>query len=312
MAIAEKCVKCGKMVPWMVLLGNSTMTIFQLYVGYLSQSKGLIADGYHSGTDILCTLMVIITVGFSGRKNDKNHPWGHGKAESFGALLAYMTLLCIAGMILFDATEAIIKGVVRPPHWAAFFAALVAIISNYILSSYGFCAGKKLNSPALIANANENRSDMLSSVAVCIGVFLANLGFTRLDAMAAVLVGLMIGKSGIILGLQALRNLLDESLPESKKKLIADFVMQYREVKGISYINARSVGPQAWIDIEIILDQKKSVKEGHAIAREIRQALMRRFMHIREVTVSFTCKEDLVEKKKTATGRRVRVTEQEA
>ncbi|MBF0217223.1 MAG: cation transporter [Candidatus Omnitrophica bacterium] len=292
----EKCIKCGKTVPWMVLCGNMSLALFQIYVGFMANSKGLIADGFHSGTDVACTIMVIITVRLSGRKNDKNHPWGHGKAESLGALLAYATLLLIAIVILFDAIHAIMKGVMHPPHWAAFFAALVAIISNYILSGYGFCAGKKLNSPALIANANENRSDMLSSIAVCIGIFFANFGFPKLDALAAVMVGLMIGKSGVVLGIQALRNLLDEALPEDKKKLIENFAMQYRDVKGVNFVNVRRIGPEGWVDMEIVLDHRKTVKEGHAITREVKQALMRRFVHIRDITISFTCKENPVVK----------------
>jgi len=290
----EKCIKCGKMVPWMVLCGNSVLTLFQLYVGYVAKSKGLVADGIHSGADVVCTLMVIITVALSERKNDKAHPWGYGKAESLGALMAYMTLLAIACMILVDAFAALLSGVTHPPHWAAFFAALVAVMANFILSGYGFCAGKKLNSPALIANANENRSDMLSSIAVCVGILLATIGFHMFDALAAIMVGFMIGKSGIVLGLQALKQLMDGSLPIEKNKLIENTVLRYKEVKGANYIYTRRMGQQAWVDMEIIIDPKRTVKEGHAIAREIRQALMRRFKHIREVTISFTCKENLM------------------
>lgn len=288
----EKCVKCGQIVPWMVLCGNAVMMFFQLYIGYVSGSKGLVADGIHSGTDVVCTLMVIITMGFSNRKSDKSHPWGYGKAESLGAVLAYVALVCIAAMILIDALGAIITGDLRPPQWVAFFAAFAAIIANYILSGYGFCAGKKLNSPALIANATENRSDMLSSIAVCIGVFFANIGFAKLDAVAAIVVGLMIGKSGLELGMQALKSLIDESLPGEKSELIKKTVLQYKEVRGVNYINARRIGQSAWIDMEIFIDSKLTVKQGYAVVREVRQALMRRFTHIKDVSISFNCREN--------------------
>lgn len=300
----EKCVKCGKMVPWMVLLGNSVLSLFQIYIGYVAKSKGLIADGIHSGTDVVTTLMVIITVGLSSHRNDKKYPWGLGKSEFVGAVFAYGLLLGIAGMILWDAIKVITSGVIHPPHMAAFFAALVAVIANYILSSYGFCAGKKLNSPAMIANAQENRSDMLSSVAVLIGVLAANIGFPMLDALAAVLVGVMIAKSAVVLGIKAFKNLIDESLASDKKRLIEKVVYQYREVKGINYIHARRVGQKAWIEMEIIIDAKRTVTQGHAIAREIRQALMRRFAQIRDVTISFTCRENLVVQPKAPLGLR--------
>jgi len=290
--VSDKCVKCGKMVPMMVVVGNATLSIFQIIVGVMTGSKGLLADGIHSGTDVLTSVMVIITVGLSERKSDEKHPWGRGKSEFLGAVFAYALLLYISIMILIDSSKAILSGHVHPPHGAAFFCAVVAILANYILSSYGLCVGKKLNSPAMIANANENRSDMIASIAVAIGILLANCGFPILDPIAALIVGLMIGRMAITLGSSALKNLIDESLPAEKKALLERVALQYKEVKGINYLHTRRVGQQAWIDMEIIIDSKRSVKEGHAIAREVRAALLRRFIQIKEVTITFTCKEN--------------------
>ncbi len=300
----ERCVKCGKIVPWIVLLGNLTLAIFQIYVGYAAKSKGLVADGFHSGTDVMTTLMVIITVRLSAHRDDKKYPWGLGKSEFIGAVFAYILLFGIAGMILIDAIGIIVSGKIHPPHMAAFFAAMVAILANFILSSYGFCVGKKLNSPAMIANAQENRSDMLSSIAVLFGVFAANIGFPIVDALAAIFVGLMIGKSAVTLGLQSFKNLIDEALPGDKEKVIEAEVLQYRQVLGVNYVHARRVGQSAWVDLEIIIDPKRTVKEGHAIAREVRQALMRKYAQIKDVTVAFTCKENLAPKALAAAGRR--------
>ncbi|MBF0618636.1 MAG: cation transporter [Candidatus Omnitrophica bacterium] len=292
----DKCVRCGRIVPWICFLGNSTLTLFKIYIGYVSGSKGLIADGIHSGTDVIATLMVIVTLAISGKKEDKTHPWGYGKAEFLGAALVYMVLLGIALLILYDAVEVILSGQIHPPHIIAFFGALVSIIANYILSGYGFCAGRKLNSPAMIANANENRADLISSIAVLFGIVMANVGFPILDSLAAVLVGLIIAKTAIELGIEAFKSLIDESLPMEKRGLIEKTVLQYREVKGVNYINARRVGHEAWIDMEIFIDPKKTVTEGHMIAREARAALMRRFAQIKEVNIAFTCKETPNEK----------------
>ena len=290
--VEEKCVKCGRVVPVMVVVGNATLSLFQIIIGIMTGSKGLLADGIHSGTDVLTSVMVIITVGLSRRKSDDKHPWGRGKAEFLGAVFAYALLLYISIMILIDATRAMFSKNIHPPHGAAFFCAVVAILANYILSSYGLCVGKKLNSPAMIANANENRSDMIASIAVSIGILLANLGFPILDPIAALIVGLMIGRMAITLGSSALKNLIDESLPAEKKALLERVALQYKEVKGINYLHTRRVGQQAWVDMEIIIDPKRSIKEGHAIAREVRAALFRRFPQIKEVTITFTCKEN--------------------
>jgi len=112
----EKCIRCSKIVPWVVLLGNATLALFQIYIGYVAKSKGLVADGIHSGTDVVTTLMVIITVGLSRHRDDKKYPWGLGKSEFLGAVFAYVLLLGIACMILLDALAVIASGVIHPPH----------------------------------------------------------------------------------------------------------------------------------------------------------------------------------------------------
>jgi cation diffusion facilitator family transporter len=206
--------------------------------------------------------------------------------------LIYTILVVLAIVLLVDAGEAIIRGHVKPPHMAAFVAGVVAVFLNYVLSSYGFCAGNRLNSPSMIANANENRSDMLSSIAVVLGILGANLGFPVLDSVAAVLVALIIFRTGLTLWLQAFRNLLDQSLPFEKIKLIRDFILQYKAVRDISFLTTRRVGQTVWADIEIVVSPEMNVQEGFSVAREIRLALIRRFRHIKDAMVTCTCKEN--------------------
>lgn len=284
----DKCVRCGKAIPMVCFFGHSTLAIFKTVVGALAGSKGLVADGLHSGSDIIATVMVMITLRISGKKDDDTHPWGHGKSEFIGAIIVYAILLAIAIVIFYDALHAMLRGNKRPPHMVAFFAAVVAVIANFILSGYAYCAGKKLNSPGMVAIANENKADMISGIAVLIGVLAANMGFVILDSVAAIIVGLIIAKTAITLGIASFRDIMDASLPGEKQRLIEKVVLQYREVKGINFLNTRRVGHSVWIDMEIVVDPEKTVKEAHAIVKEVRQALMRRFKHIKEVSISYS------------------------
>jgi cation diffusion facilitator family transporter len=294
----DKCAKCGKMVPWVCFFGNSLLALFKTFVGIVSGSKGLIADGMHSASDVLATIMVLISLRIAGRKDDNTHPWGHGKVEFAGALMVYTILLALSLLLFHDAVKSILEGNIKPPHIISFVAAAVSIIANYVLSGYGFCAGKQLGSPAMIANANENRADMLSSVAVVIGIIGANMGFIILDSLAAILVSLIIFKTALTLGIAAFKNLLDMSLPAEKEQMISRVVMQYRGVKGVGNIKTRRVGQQVWVDMEILVDAKQSVDEAHALVRELRQALMRKYKQIKEVSISFTCKNTIKSKRK--------------
>ncbi len=81
MKIHEKCMKCGRQIPWVCFFGNLCLAVFKITVGIISGSKGLVADGMHSGSDVLATVMVIISLKMAGRGENKKHPWGYGKAE---------------------------------------------------------------------------------------------------------------------------------------------------------------------------------------------------------------------------------------
>lgn len=289
----DKCQKCAQKIPWVCFCGNTTLALFKTFVGHISGSKGLVADGMHSASDVIATIMVIISLKISSRKDNASHPWGYGKIEFAGALMVYSILFTLSIVLFADALKVILSGEVKPPHMASLVAASVSIIANYILSGYGFCAGRKLNSPALIANAQENRADLLSSIAVVIGILGANMGFVILDSLAAIFVALLIFRTALTLGLQALKKLLDVSLPASKLDLIKNVAFQYGQVKGINFIKTRSAGQSILVDMEILLDARMSVKEGHSIAREVRLALIRKFKHIKDATVSFTCREQV-------------------
>jgi cation diffusion facilitator family transporter len=284
----DKCVKCGKAIPVVCFFGHSTLAVFKTVVGALAGSKGLVADGLHSASDIIATVMVMITLRISGKKDDESHPWGHGKSEFVGAIIVYAILLGIAIVIFYDAMRAMLSGSKRPPHMVAFFAAVVAVIANFILSGYAYCAGKKLNSPGMVAIANENKADMISGIAVLIGVLAANMGLVILDSVAAIIVGLIIARTAITLGIASFKDIMDASLPTEKERLIEKVILQYKEVKGINFLHTRRVGHSVWIDMDIVIDADKTVKEAHAIVKEVRQALMRRFKHIKDASISYS------------------------
>jgi len=293
MALNPKCQRCAKKIPWVAFAGNAILAVFKVFVGVVSGSKGLIADGMHSGSDVLATIMVLISLKIGERDDDEHHPWGYGKVEFAGALFVYTILFIISIILFYDAILVMIEGNQKPPHIFALFAALVSITANYILSSYSYCAGKKLSSPALLANANENRADMISSMAVVIGIAGANMGFLVMDSIAAVFVSLFIFRMAVTLGYSAYKNLLDQSLPSEKINIIENFIKQYGQVRGIKYIRTRRVGQGVWIDTEIFVNPRSSVKEGYMVAREIRLGLIRKFDQIKNVAVSYTCEEEV-------------------
>ncbi len=288
MQINEKCLKCGREIPWVCFFGNLTLSVFKVAVGFFSGSKGLVADGLHSGSDVLATVMVIFSLKIADKVDDSAHPWGYGKIEYIGSLFVYSILFLLGGYIFFDATMDIILKQYASPHIISIFAAMVSIASNVILSSYGFCAGKRLNSPATIANANENRADMLSSIAVVLGVTGARAGFAFADPLAAIAVALIILRMSSSLLLEALAGLMDRSIDKKAIDRIKVIALRQKGVSGVSQIRARKLGSKAWVEIEVLIDPRYSVTRANAICSEVRTAILRRAVHIKEVTISFS------------------------
>ena len=86
---------------------------------------------------------------------------------------------------------------------------------------------------------------------------------------------------------------LDVSLPLEKLDMVKKSVLQYKHVKGVNFIKNRRVGQGVWLDIEVLIDPKINVKQGYSITREIRLALIRKYKHIKDVSITFSCKENL-------------------
>lgn len=288
MQIEEKCLKCGRQIPWVCFCGNLVLAIFKISVGIISGSRGLVADGMHSGSDVLATVMVIISLKIADKKQNRKHPWGYGKAEYVGSLLVYTILLILGGVILFDAAKNMILGTLEPPHMISMFAAMVSIVANVILSSYGFCAGRRLNSPAMIANANENKADLLSSIAVVMGIAGAQLGYAFADPLAAIVVALLIIRMSAALLIEAVAGLMDKAVDEKAVRRIKQIALNNREVSGICFVKARKLGGKAWVEMEILIDPKYSVVQANTICYEVRNAILRKAFHIKDVVISFS------------------------
>ncbi len=285
----EKCVKCANRVPVVCFFSNLTLAVFKMSVGVMTGSKGLFADGIHSLSDVVATTGVIISLKISDKEDDEKHPYGYGKIEFISCVFVYAVLFLVAIFILVSAIKAIIIGNLKTPGIISLFSALVSIIANVVLYRLGLCAGRAINSPAIVANANENKADMLSSIAVVFGIISCHLGFIYGDAIAAIFVGLIILKTATTLGWKAIGNLIDTSLAEDKLQIINERILRVKQVKRVNYIKARRLGKQYWIDIEIQLSPELSMYEGDIISQTVRTEVMKLSNKLKEVAVIKAC-----------------------
>jgi len=284
-------VACGRRLPWISLVGNVTMTLYKVTVGILGGSSALVADGLHSGTDVIGTSVILFTRGVSERPADTCHPYGHGKAEFMGAACIYTVLFFLSVGIFGSGLLMIIEGELGKPSLVTILAAGVSVGYNTIMYLYGRCAGRRNNSPALLANAFENRADAISSVACILGIGAALLIHPIFDPIAGMAVGVVIFMNCIEQMKESLGGLLDESMAPGSLQRLRELTCTVSGVQGIDFVKARPIGTDFWVDLGIVVDGNIDVAAGDEIARNVRTLLMRRTEEIGSVEVFVACEE---------------------
>ena len=193
--IDEKCKKCAGQAILMCMVANIFLVAFKGIIGYFTGSLAVMADAVHSGADVMDAIVAMIATHIGDKPPDENHPYGHGKTEFMGGVFIGIVLFAGASFIVVNAIAHLLRNVPQPPpHFIAVFAALVSIAVNDMLYRNASCAAKKVNSAAIEAEALDNRGDCYSSMPVLFGVLGAQFGFTALDPLAALVVGVLVGK----------------------------------------------------------------------------------------------------------------------
>ncbi|MCD8513483.1 MAG: cation diffusion facilitator family transporter [Nitrincola sp.] len=259
-------------------LVNSFLSVIKIIGGFLTGSAALVADGFHSLSDVATDMMVIFLVGVSHKKPDKEHPWGHGRFETLGTVFLAVILLLVAGLMTWDSLKLLFSGEIpAPPAWPALVIAAISILANELLFIYTLKVGKANQSNLIIANAWHHRTDSLSSIVVLFALAGAMLGVWWLDALAAVLVALLIGKIGVDLLLKSLAELVDTGLPPERIEALQKTARETDGVIDVHHVRTRLMGGQSLLEIHIQVAPHISASEGHYIGDSVCEALKEEF-----------------------------------
>ena len=282
----DECARCGKLFPRMALLGNSLAAMFKIFVGTITGSKGLVADGVHSVADAFASALILLALKIAGKPRDEDHPYGYGKVEYISTLIASTILFICASLILLDTLKSLIYGIHEAPRNVALFATLVCFFWSILLYKSNICAGTQLGSPAIIADATESKGECYSTTAVLIGLIGTNLGFIYADVLAAGVVALLIYRMSIKMLLQGIHGLIDSS---SDKEIIDQAVkasLAVEGVEGVRSISAKRMGQKNWIDLVIDVSEKKSILEIHMIGEKVKETIIEKLKKVDGISVN--------------------------
>jgi len=271
-------------VLWVVLLLNLGVAIAKLGYGTVSHSAAMQADGFHSLFDGASNVIGLVGLWFASRPPDDEHPYGHGKFESFAAALIGVMLAFAAYSVGRGAIDSLLGRGLPTEVTAVSFAVMLGTLSvNTIVTVWERRAGRRLGSEVLLADASHTLSDVLVSIGVIVSLLLVRVGWQQADGIVALLVALVILRTawGII------RNVMT-TLADAAR-LPAEEVQEYaRSVAGVIDCHAvRTRGPetQVYVDLHVLVDPQTTVQQGHAIAHDVEEALRGKYRQIADVVV---------------------------
>lgn len=240
----------------------------KLIVGYSFNSDAVFADGLNNFTDSFTSIVLLVGMILSQRPADHNHRYGHYKIETLTTLIMSFVILYIGITVTIDSTTALINQEYATP---TVINAIVGLSSGFIMSGvfwYNNRLGKRLNSPSLKASAKDNLSDALTSFATALSVVLSRTGIVWLDGAMAIVVGLIIIKSGYDIFKESAFSLSD-GFPQEALTTYRDIVEKIPGVQDVSDIRGRNYGANVYIDITILVDPNISVQAGHDITERV-------------------------------------------
>lgn len=271
---------------------NALQGFAKLFGGIYMHSHALVADGIHSFSDLITDVMVIIGAKYGSISADATHPYGHQRIETATTLFLSILLILAGVAIGWDAFHEILHRQEDFPNPWALALISAAIIANEMLFQYTYRTGKRIQSELLIANAWHHRADALSSLVVLIGLIGTLLGYKSFDAIAAIIVSLLIIKIGVQYGWSSIRELVDTAVEPELLSRIETTIKQVPGVIKIHQLRSRSMAGNIFIDVHIQVTPWISVSEGHFIAQNVHQTLVLQYERINDVTVHVDPEDD--------------------
>ena len=261
---------------------NTFLTLAKVVIGLASGSVSILSEGIHSGIDLLAALIALFAVRESGKPADSRHAYGHGKIENVSGTIEAALIFVAALMIIVEAiqkVQEIIGG--EGGHvgdWGLGLGVLimgVSAIMNLIVSTKLMRVAKRTDSVALEADALHLRIDVYTSGGVFIGLLLIKItGWAILDPIIALFVALMIIKVSFELTKKAFSPLVDVSLPDEEREIIAEILLLHAgEFVEFHKLRTRKAGAERHADLHLVVAKYTSVVDVHELCDLIEQEI---------------------------------------
>ena len=256
------------------VLAAAGLVAIKLVAGVLSGSLGLLAEALHSATDLVAAVLTFLALRVAGRPPDRDHQYGHGKAEHLAALGEAAVLCLVSALIAYQSIDRLASGShgELDPSLAVVAVMLVVLGIDASRTTISWRASKRYRSAALASNALHFGSDLLGSTAVLAGLLLARAGAPEADAVAAIFVAGLVVAAALRLMRQNVQVLMDRS-PEEGELKVRGAIARAEPRTEVRRVRVREAGGRSFVDVTIGVPADAALGQGHAVADGVEQAV---------------------------------------
>jgi cation diffusion facilitator family transporter len=274
------------------LVTNALLAAVKTVTGIAGASAALLSDGINSISDTIYYLVVKFFLRQAAKPPDREHPYGHSQLETIASLVVGAFVLTTAVALFWAAARrsfALMSadGSGEPAALATLWVALATVALKALLSRWTRVQGRRMNSAALEALADDHRSDLIASTAVVAGILLSRLGYTWFDPAAGAVVAVVVFRTGLAILRNSARELMDPVPAGDLARQIGALISTLEEDVRLEEIRAHRFGPSLMVNLTIGVDGDMAIEEGDRICTRIEELLRREMPEVRTVNVHY-------------------------
>ena len=245
------------------LVGNLVLFGLKLWAGMIAGSSAMIADAWHTLSDSLSSLIILIAARISGKKADKEHPFGHGRAELIAALIVGMLLVLIAVDFFIEGIHRLSDRTSAQYGLIAIIVTSVSIVVKELMAQYAFSAYRKTSFLSLKADGWHHRSDAISSVVILAGIAVGRFAWW-IDGVLTLLVAVMIGWTALQITIEGVKPLLGECPDDELLTYLSTRCDELMNMKtNVHHVHLHRYGRHLELTFHLELPSEMSLREAH-------------------------------------------------
>ena len=249
----------------------------KLFAWAASDSVSLLATSIDSMLDAVASIINLVAVRHALTPADKEHRFGHGKAEALAGLSQSLFIAGSAGYLLIEAWQRVIQPSAVESVELGIFVMAISIAATMLLLAFQRHVIKKTNSTAIRADALHYRTDLMVNGSVIVALLLANAGWPGFDGMFAGAIAIYILFSARDIIVTSYDHLMDRELPDEDRQKIKALVMQHPKARGLHDLRSRHSGTMTFIQLHLELDDDLSLMAAHKISDEVERSIVNAF-----------------------------------